>query len=194
MQISFLNSTLWRLPWKPPYVVAGFRRLERRVTIKGRLPYRTEITFGLILASNSTTLVCTTVSMVATEGDAALRTWVNAECHVAMIKKTFCRIGGESLCCWWLAGCESLRDKTTQSRLENALKSQKILHCESSTGPYLTASVGYASITSDQHQFDFDLLYGKADKALYQKSQRFGGEKSIVSALKRKKSLTVSLS
>ncbi|MFA0724664.1 diguanylate cyclase, partial [Vibrio sp. 10N.222.49.E5] len=65
------------------------------------------------------------------------------------------------------------------------IEEAKILHCESSTSQYLTASVGYASITSDQRQFDFDLLYGKADKALYQAKD--SGRNRIVSALKRRK-------
>ena len=67
-----------------------------------------------------------------------------------------------------MIGTNHSETKQRAESIRKCIEEAKILHCESSTSPYLTASVGYASITSDQHQFDFDLLYGKADKALYQ--------------------------
>ncbi|MEZ8776249.1 GGDEF domain-containing protein [Vibrio splendidus] len=146
-----------------------------------------EVTFGLILVDLDHFGLYNTV-YGHTEGDAALRTIgkiLNA--HVHSDKETFCRIGGEEFMLLMI-GTHHSETKQRAESIRKCIEEAKILHCESSTSEYLTASVGYASITSDQHQFDFDLLYGKADKALYQAKD--SGRNRIVSALKRRKVAT----
>jgi diguanylate cyclase (GGDEF)-like protein len=157
---------------------------------QGAFATQCEVTFGLVLVDLDHFGLYNSV-YGHTEGDAALRTIgkiLNA--HVHSDKETFCRIGGEEFMLLMI-GTHHSETKQRAESIRKCIEEAKILHCESSTSQYLTASVGYASITSDQHQFDFDLLYGKADKALYQAKD--SGRNRIVSALKRKK-VAVSIS
>ncbi|MCZ8498867.1 hypothetical protein O9929_15880 [Vibrio lentus] len=57
------------------------------------------------------------------------------------IKETFCRIGGEEFMLLMIGTHHSETKQRRRSRSENALKRRRILHCESSTSQYLTASV-----------------------------------------------------
>ena len=115
----------------------------------------------------------------------ACRTYLIVQnCNVGKINQTFCRIGGEEFMLLMI-GTHHSETKQRAESIRKCIEETKNLHSESSTSQYLIASVSYASITSDKHQFDFDLLYGKADKALYQAKD--SGRNRIVSAQKRRK-------
>ncbi|MFA0677106.1 GGDEF domain-containing protein, partial [Vibrio sp. 10N.222.51.A6] len=151
---------------------------------QGAFATQNEVTFGLILVDLDHFGLYNSV-YGHTEGDVALRAIGKIlSTHVYGDQETFCRIGGEEFMLLMI-GTNHTTTKHRAESIRQSIEDAKILHCKSSTSQYLTASVGYASITSDQRQFDFDLLYGKADKALYKAKD--SGRNRIVSALKRRK-------
>ncbi|WP_372063248.1 GGDEF domain-containing protein [Vibrio artabrorum] len=151
---------------------------------QGLMAVQEEVTFGLILVDLDHFGLYNSVYGHA-EGDAALRMVGQIlNNHVYSDKETFCRIGGEEFMLLMI-GTNCSETKQRAELIRKRIEEEKILHCESSTSRYLTASVGYASITSDQQQFDFDLLYDMADKALYQAKD--SGRNRVVSALKKQK-------
>ena len=189
-ELELANQQLGVISKLDPLTRLGNRRMLTQVLDdlncdgQGAFVTQHEVTFGLILVDLDHFGLYNSV-YGHTEGDAALRTIGKIlNDHVYNDKETFCRIGGEEFMLLMI-GTNHSKTKQRAESIRKCIEEAKILHCESSTSQYLTASVGYASITSDQRQFDFDLLYGKADKALYQAKD--SGRNRIVSALKRRK-------
>ena len=115
-----------------------------------------------------------------TEGDSALRSVGKIlNDHILHENDTFCRIGGEEFMLLMVDTCDSETQQRADS-IRRCIEEAQIPHSESSTSDYLTASVGFASLSASLDCLDFDLLYDMADKALYQAKDR--GRNRVVSA------------
>lgn len=115
-----------------------------------------------------------------TEGDDALRTVGKIlSDHVLHDNDTFCRIGGEEFMLLMVDTSDSETRQRADS-IRRCIEEAQIPHSDSSTSDYLTASVGFASLSASLDCLDFDLLYDMADKALYQAKDR--GRNRVVSA------------
>jgi diguanylate cyclase (GGDEF)-like protein len=115
-----------------------------------------------------------------TEGDDALRTVGKIlSDHVLNENDTFCRIGGEEFMLLMVDTSDS-ETKQRADSIRRCIEEAQIPHSDSSTSEYLTASVGFASLSASLDCLDFDLLYNMADKALYQAKDR--GRNRVVSA------------
>ncbi|WP_299689416.1 GGDEF domain-containing protein [uncultured Vibrio sp.] len=192
-ELELANEQLDLISKLDPLTRLGNRRMLSQVLEdlncdnQGVFTTQQEVTFGLILVDLDHFGLYNSV-YGHTEGDAALRTIGKIlNDHVYGEQETCCRIGGEEFMLL-MVDTDHAATKQRAELIRRCIEEAKILHCESSTSQYLTASVGFASITSDQRQFDFDLLYGKADKALYQAKDM--GRNRVFSALKRRKVAT----
>ncbi|MCG9629701.1 GGDEF domain-containing protein [Vibrio sp. Isolate30] len=115
-----------------------------------------------------------------TEGDSALRSVGKIlSDHILHENDTFCRIGGEEFMLLMVDTSDS-ETKQRADSIRRCIEEAQIPHSESSTSDYLTASVGFASLSASLDCLDFDLLYDMADKALYQAKDR--GRNRVVSA------------
>ncbi|MBW3695464.1 GGDEF domain-containing protein [Vibrio sp. T187] len=115
-----------------------------------------------------------------TEGDVALKTVAKILSHHTYNEgETFCRIGGEEFVLLMV----DTDNEQVQERAEcirRCIEEAQIPHCDTSTGSYLTASVGYTTLTARYRDLDFERLYNVADQALYRAKD--SGRNQTVSA------------
>ncbi|UAB73129.1 GGDEF domain-containing protein [Vibrio sp. SCSIO 43132] len=93
--------------------------------------------------------------------------------------ETFCRIGGEEFA---LLLSDTTEDKTRKlaENIRQCIETDAIPHALNDSSSVLTVSIGYLTESVLPSKFDFDSMYQKADKALYQAKDH--GRNRIVNA------------
>ncbi|BCL73507.1 GGDEF domain-containing protein [Vibrio nigripulchritudo] len=93
--------------------------------------------------------------------------------------ETFCRIGGEEFA---LLLSDTTEDKTRKlaENIRQCIETDAIPHALNDSSSVLTVSIGYLTESVPPSKFDFDSMYQKADKALYQAKDH--GRNRIVNA------------
>ncbi|MCW8333716.1 sensor domain-containing diguanylate cyclase [Vibrio paucivorans] len=101
------------------------------------------------------------------EGDIALMRVGNIlKHHTSLEHEVFCRIGGEEFVL--LVANKSEQEVSDLAEcIRQCIEVERINHETSPVGQYLTVSIGYTYMELSPDKFNFDLLYGYADKALY---------------------------
>ncbi|MGD8171860.1 GGDEF domain-containing protein [Vibrio sp. TRT 21S02] len=102
------------------------------------------------------------------QGDIALMRVGNIlQHHTQYENEMFCRIGGEEFALLVVEQSDEQVAKLAEC-LRACIEEEAIMHSKSPVSEVLTVSVGYAITSTRSKDFNFDLLYGQADKALYQ--------------------------
>ncbi|RJX75349.1 GGDEF domain-containing protein [Vibrio sinensis] len=86
--------------------------------------------------------------------------------HAKSVNDAFCRIGGEEFALL-IINHSSEQMLTLSERIRTSIEDEAIEHAESDTASVVTVSVGYTLLELLPTDFNFDLLYNYADKALY---------------------------
>lgn len=81
--------------------------------------------------------------------------------------ETFCRIGGEEFALLLSDTTESKTRKIAE-KIRKCIETDGIPHAKNDSSSVLTVSIGYLTESVLPSKFDFDSMYSKADKALYQ--------------------------
>ncbi|MGF1696596.1 GGDEF domain-containing protein [Vibrio lamellibrachiae] len=106
------------------------------------------------------------------EGDIALMRVGNIlKRHTQLEDEVFCRIGGEEFVL--LVSNKSEKNVCDLAeKIRADIEAESIGHIPSPTQEMLTVSIGYTVKEFDSDRFNFDILYGESDKALYQAKEK----------------------
>ncbi|WP_394246279.1 GGDEF domain-containing protein [Vibrio profundi] len=127
-----------------------------------------------------------------TQGDTALKKVATIlSSHLHNDVETVCRIGGEEFVLLMVdTNDEEVRERAECVR--QSIEDAQIPHCDTSTGSFLTASVGYTTLQTHYGNLNFETLYNLADEALYRAKD--SGRNQIVFAPERQTKLSESCS
>ncbi|MBA5764386.1 GGDEF domain-containing protein [Vibrio sp. 404] len=78
----------------------------------------------------------------------------------------FCRIGGEEFALL-VVNQDEMQVKALSERIRTSIEKEGIVHADNEERGVLTVSVGYTVTSIRRDDFNFDVLYNQADKALY---------------------------